>query len=163
MGEHSVGPAPEPDDEHHDMREQASLLAAEILRLKAERTEDFRAKSRLLKDNLTLRTEKAALTEALSLMHRRAQQNEGAAHRLERVRVGYLRDLKMQLAHTRFWKHKYREVWEGDQIRKELAEVKASDRQLGEALQSAYLANDALRKRETFWESLVALFRKDPR
>lgn len=50
-----------------------------------------------------LEAENAGLRRGVSLMHRRCQENEGAAHRLERVRAGYEKEKAILVGDARFW------------------------------------------------------------
>lgn len=71
-----------------------------------ETTHETRAKA--------LEAENAALRTALSMMHRRAQRNEGAAARLERVRAGYAADLRTMVQNVTYWRN------EGQRLRRDI-------------------------------------------
>lgn len=64
-----------------------------------------------------LEAENAALRTALSMMHRRAQRNEGAAARLDRVRTGYAADLRSMVQNIAYWRN------EGQRLRKRVYEA----------------------------------------
>lgn len=53
-----------------------------------------------------LEEENAAMRKAVALMHRRAQRHEGAAHREQRCRDGYAKDVANQVKWTEFWREK---------------------------------------------------------
>jgi len=69
--------------------------------------------------NDALATENAALRAGIAAMHRRAQENEGAAHREAKLRAGYERELARQVAirrsaneKRRWWAQKYEQLLE---------------------------------------------------
>lgn len=64
-----------------------------------------------------LEAENAALRTALTMMHRRAQRNEGAAARLDRVRSGYERDLRTMVSNVTYWRN------EGQRLRRDIREL----------------------------------------
>lgn len=71
-----------------------------------------------------LEAENAALRTALTMMHRRAQRNEGAAARLDRVRSGYAADLRGMVQNVAYWRN------EGQRLRKRLYEAEKAIAQI---------------------------------
>lgn len=74
--------------------------------LLAECLEETREEAQALRiENSKLHLENQALRDSLTMMHRRAQKNEGAQARLERVRAGYDKDLRTQVQNVTYWRN----------------------------------------------------------